>query len=129
MNDKPGDIESYFKEYDDLLAQLTSIGSEVPEEDQIQHLVDALPKTYDPIVFGMMGFGLPSLLEIQATVMFEESKRQMRQVSMKNTEESLLVWFQRRNQLGNFKSYSETINRGNSPVICHYCGRPGHFLS
>ena len=123
INDEPGALETYFKEFDRILSQLTSIGVRPNEESVMQCVVNALPDVYDPVVQGSLIQGLLDLNELSAALCFEESRRHMR--SMQKTSEEVLFLRSRPRQSNKFSSRQQQNSR-NLRGICHYCRKLGH---
>jgi transposase InsO family protein len=126
ISDEPGALEAYFKEFDGILSQLTSIGAHPDDESIMQCVVNALPDIYDPVVQGLLAQGLPNFNEFSAILRFEENRLHMR--GLQKTNEDVLFIRGQQRQNNRFPSRQQQGSR-NLPRICHYCGKPGHWLS
>ena len=113
-------MENYFKDFESLLSQLTSLGSRPDEEQIMQYVINTLSKAYDRVVQGLIGVGLPSYDDFNSTLKFEESKCHMQEVS-RTSKDALLVRTKHYSKR-NFKSSSDRKSG-----ICHYCGKPSHW--
>ena len=60
----------------------------------MQYVVNALLDVYDPVIQGMFSQGLPTFTDFSATLIFEESRRNMRR---ERTREETLALRRRRN--------------------------------
>lgn len=116
-----GGIKQYLREFKMIRSQLISIGQQLPEEDTIEILLNALPDSYEAFIIALNGTGeLPTLNVLVKSIQHVKSRRILK-YSNKDTEEALFVLTKRFSRLGS--------NNCGSIVVCHYCGKRGYYLN
>lgn len=119
-----GGIEQYLREFKMIRSQLISIGQPLPEEDTVEILLNALPDSYESFITALNGTGEVPPLDVQVgRIQHMESRRALKYNS-KDSDEALFV---------RTKRFSRPPGSGPdsraSVVICHYCGKRGHYLN
>jgi len=108
-----GGIEQYLREFKMIRSQLISIGQQLPEEDVVEILLNALPDSYESFITALNGSGeIPPLDVLVGRIQHMESRRALK-YGNKGTEEALFV---------RTKRFSKPLSENRSSVvICHYC--------
>lgn len=147
FNENAG-VEAYFSQFKQTLAQLSAIGVKIDDSDLVQIVMKSLPDSYDYWLQNYTSSGhFPTLDQLQARLMLEESRRQTRSVGKRPTVshdvDTEALYFQgaqyhwsggrynsgapsQQNQGSSNRFHNNNAGYNNRGIRCFYCGRYGH---
>ncbi|KAK7588126.1 hypothetical protein V9T40_005371 [Parthenolecanium corni] len=134
-----GDLGNFFREFDDVVAEIRSGGGKVGRMDDIEVVVSllaSLPSEYSPVVasFGEINENALVTTEFVKGVLLDydlKRKDEQRQKKTDVVEKVSTAYFSDSNTETAYMSDSKTSSRGKlesktERPHCNYCGRDGH---
>lgn len=137
--DGRGDLGTFFREFDDVVAEIRSGGGKVGRMDDIEVVVSllaALPSEYSPVVasFGEINENALVTSEFVKGVLLDydlKRKDEQRGKKIDSGEKVSTAYYSNSNSDSAFLTDSKTSGRGKLEAKgerphCNYCGRDGH---
>ena len=106
------EIDTFFSEFEKLVNDLKSAGANVSEREKLNYMLNTLPESYSYI-----GDLIDVLKEEEQTVEYVKNKTQMSEMKTKKDE----------NMKKKSNAFMAESEKKKSEVICHNCGRAGHY--